>query len=74
MSDRKRPAPAPVPVDEAVFLTLGVPAGERGQRAIRRALSALKHAGFSAAVSSPEAIAAAAQANQAEGNGQGVAL
>lgn len=48
--------PPPVPIEEAFILTLGVPGGEKGQRAIRRALNLLRTHGFTAAPTSDDAL------------------
>lgn len=59
----------PVPVEVGLFLTIGVPAGDRGKRQIKRAAELLQREGFAVGVTSNEAILAAAAQIRNEGGG-----
>lgn len=72
MPPKRKPArkASAVPVEVGLFLTIGVPAGDRGKRQIKRAAELLQREGFLVGVTSNEAIlAAAAQIKEGDTNG-----
>lgn len=58
---RRQPGKPRVPVEQGLFLTIGVPEGPAGQKQIKRAAELLQRQGFRVGVTSPEAILAAAE-------------
>jgi hypothetical protein len=58
---KRKHRPTPVPVEAAIFLTVGVPADpERNRLAVRRAGEALEREGFTVGVTSDDAVMARA--------------
>lgn len=57
---RKQPGKPRVPVEQGLFLTIGVPEGSAGKVQLKRAAEILQRHGYRVGVTSPEAILAAA--------------